>query len=510
MSRTNDVRFDAAAFPDPQDALEFVMESSTAYALVGSDPQGRVTLWSRGAEELFGYPASDALGHLNTTALYAPDALKAGKPREMRDGALQRGRWAGEVTGQRRNGQFFISQSVLCPRRGARNELAGFLLLARDVTHEFAERQSANDQFRGLLESAPDAMVIVDRQGHIVLVNSQTEKLFGYPRHQLLGEPVEILVPERFRGHHPRQRAGYFREPRVRSMGEGRELYGRRLDGTEFPVEISLSPLETEKGLLVSSSIRDITDRKRIERALRDKNLELERASLAKDRFLASMSHELRTPLNAIIGFTGTLLMRLPGPLTGDQEKQLATIKGSAQHLLSLINDLLDMAKIDSGKVELHLGPVDCQEVLDEVATTLKPMAAQKGLSFEADLPAERVQVVSDRRSLSQIVINLAGNAIKFTERGLIRLTLRRWQKAGGGSWVEITVADTGRGIKAEDREKLFQAFSQVDAESTRPRDGTGLGLHLSQRLAQMLGGRISFESDLGRGSAFTLRLDQE
>jgi protein-histidine pros-kinase len=504
------VRFNPAVFAGPEEALHFVMETSSSYALVGTDKQGMVTLWSRGAEELYGYPADDAVGHLNLSALYAPDAVKAGKPHEMRDGAVLRGRWAGEVTGQRRNGQFFISHAVLSARRDGADEVAGFLLLARDVTNEFAERQTADDQFRGLLESAPDAMVIVDRQGHIVLVNSQTERLFGYPRQQLLGEPVEILVPERFRGTHPRLRGGYHREPRVRAMGEGRELYGRRLDGTEFPVEISLSPLETEKGQLVSSSIRDISDRKRIERALREKNVELERASLAKDRFLASMSHELRTPLNAIIGFTGTLLMRLPGPLTADQEKQLGTIKGSAQHLLSLINDLLDVAKIDSGKVELHMAPVDCQDVLEEVSATLRPMAAQKGLTLETDLPPERVVATSDRRSLNQIVINLAGNAIKFTERGLIRFTLRRWQKAGGGSWVENTVADTGRGIKAEDREKLFQAFSQVDVESTRPRDGTGLGLHLSQRLATLLGGRISFESDLGRGSAFTLRLDQD
>src|SRR5205814_2193674 len=204
---------------------------------------------------------------------------------------------------------------------------------------------------------------IVDNTGTIVLVNSQTEKLFGYPREELLGERVEKLVPSRFHGQHPHHRNNYIATPHVRGMGEGLDLYGRRKNGEEFPVEISLSPLETEEGLLVSSSIRDVTDRKRVEKALLEKAIELEKASQAKDNVLASMSHELRTPLNAIIGFTGTLLMRLPRPLNPDQEKQLRTVQTGAKHLLALINDLLDLAKIEAGKVELKIAPTDCGEV---------------------------------------------------------------------------------------------------------------------------------------------------
>jgi protein-histidine pros-kinase len=227
----------------------------------------------------------------------------------------------------------------------------------------------------------------------------------------------------------------------------------------------------------------------------------------AKDRFLASMSHELRTPLNAIIGFTGTLLLKLPGPLNPDQEKQLRTVQTGAKHLLSLINDLLDVAKIESGKVELSLVPIDCKEVIDEVAASLRPQAEAKGLEFTVTAPQE-LTVRTDRRALSQIVINLANNAIKFTERGSVRLRAERREKNGSRT-LEISVEDTGAGIRPEDQAKLFAAFSQVE-KARQDQEGTGLGLHLSQKLAEALGGRIELESEYGRGSTFTLVLQEK
>jgi PAS domain S-box-containing protein len=329
--------------------------------------------------------------------------------------------------------------------------------------------------------------------------------LFGYDRDELIGHPVEILVPLRYHDRHPEHRAEFFDAPRSRPMGADLELWGRRKDGVEFPIEISLSPLETEDGLLATAAIRDVTERRRIDKQLRNANLELETANRAKDRFLASMSHELRTPLNAILGFTGTLLMGLPGPLNDEQTQQLRTVRTNGRHLLALINELLDLARIESGKIELHIEPVDCIELLEDVVVGLRPLAQDKRIGLEVELSTQGGTVHSDRRALKQILINLTNNAIKFTEKGGVRLRLR--PSVGANATTRFDVIDSGRGIKTEDQERVFAAFEQIGSSTSSPLEGTGLGLYICQTLSSLIGGEITFTSEVDRGTTFTLNL---
>lgn len=472
-------------------------------AIVIANDRGDIVLVNAQTEKLFGYDREALLGE--PVEILIPDRFQhhhADHRRNYVAAPQVRSMGSGlELYGRRCDGTEFPVEISLSPLETEDGLLISSAI--RDIT----DRRNAEAKFRGLLEAAPDAMVIADDQGRIVLVNAQTEKLFGYPREDLLGQFVEILIPDRFHANHSTHRKKYAAAPQVRAMGSGLELYGRRHDGTEFPIEISLSPLKTDEGLLVSSAIRDITDRKIIEQALRDKNIALERASKTKDRFLASMSHELRTPLNAIIGYAGTLLMKLPGPINDVQTRQLKSIQSSGQHLLALINDILDLAVIESGHVEITREPVDCQAVITEIVESLRPMAEEKSLSLQVLSPAEVAMFMTDRRALGQILINLVNNAIKFTEAGSITVTIRR-NGTGSTNRLNVSVSDTGSGISPEDQDRLFKPFSRVN-DGRMNQEGTGLGLHVSQKLAGLLGGSISVVSDRGRGSTFTLQLSE-
>jgi len=384
----------------------------------------------------------------------------------------------------------------------AGGQALGILAGAREISGQKQLEQQLRDSqvyTRSLIESNIDALVTTDPVGVITDVNQQMEALTGLGRNALIGSDLKE----------------YFTDPELAEEGvrqtlrQGKvtdyELTAKSLTGKETVVVYNAATLFDPDHKLegIFAAVREITERKRFEQQLQETNVALELADQAKDRFLASMSHELRTPLNAIIGFTGTLLMKLPGPLNEEQEEQLQTVQSSGRHLLSIINDLLDLAKIESGKWEGDFQPVDGAEVAKEIVGGLSPLARHKGLSLTMTAPKHPVTASTDRRALNQILINLTNNAIKFTDSGSVKLEVSEGS-SGGRATVRFDVVDTGIGIKQEDQARLFKAFEQLKKYGAAPREGTGLGLYICQRLAGFLSGTIEFTTELGKGSVFS------
>lgn len=368
-----------------------------------------------------------------------------------------------------------------------------------------------------LLDSSTEYSIIAtDLQSRILLWNEGARRIYGYAATEAIGRSTQLLnVPEDIDAGLPgRMLAGA-----LANGSWGGTVVRLRKDGSRFTARAVLTPRRDRAGqpigfLLIS---KDISEEVRLATELRLTVAALEAANSAKDRFLASMSHELRTPLNSILGFSGTLLMELPGPLNDEQRKQLATVEANGQHLLSIINELLDLARIESGKVEVVLEAVSCAELLDDIAGSLRPLATSKGLELAIEAPAEEIILSTDRRALSQILINLANNAIKFTDSGSVRLRLERTRaepahdrdKQGHSdqatTLTRFSVLDTGIGIAYEDQDRLFKEFEQLASARPHGYEGTGLGLYISQSLAGLLNAAITFESRPGRGSTFVV-----
>ncbi len=332
-------------------------------------------------------------------------------------------------------------------------------------------------KFRGLLESAPDAMVIVDAAGRIVLVNEATERLFGYSRSDLLGKPAEMLMP----------------------AGTGEDMVGVRRNGGCFPIEVSHRPLQTEDGPMVSSAIRDVTARKQIE-------TELTRASRAKSDFLSGMSHELRTPLNAIVGFAELLQMRSADSLTPKQLEYVGHILEGGNHLLVLVTQLLDLAGIEAGRLNLSIAPVDVAIVMRYVQGLMAPIAQKAEVDLIVNIPADIADAKADELRLRQVLLNFLSNAIKYNNAGG-KVVLSAEALPEGG--VRVIVSDNGVGIPADRTEELFQPFNRLGAEHSSV-SGTGIGLAFSRKVVEAMGGTVGFASELGKGSSFWVDLPAE
>ncbi|HEU0035800.1 MAG TPA: PAS domain S-box protein [Kofleriaceae bacterium] len=565
-----------------------------------------------------GYQREEVEGRLRFRELCAPESaatIEDAKQQFERDGQIRNC----ELIVLRKDGTRISirASSTLATENG---EVVGTRTAFIDVTSGREELP-----FRELVDAAPDGIVVCDRSGTIVLVNLQAERMFDYPRAELIGKTIEFLIPERFRDRHPSHVQRYVSSPRARPMGTGLELFGRRRDGTEFPVEISLSPIQSPQGTMMSAAIRDVTDRKRIEAEARRANAYLlsavdsiqdafslydeedrvvlvnsafrglfsqaftgpvvgrrfedvldaivktidtkgsdpsvvrkrwlsyhtvpsgvlevqtkegralrvverttaehgtvslivdvtedqqradelrrareqaEAASAAKSEFLASMSHELRTPMNAVLGFAQLLQRDRKQPLSERQQERIEHVLRGGEHLLRLIDEVLDLSRIEAGAVTISAEPVGVREVLDEVVSTLEPMASRAQIQIAiAPLSSSLPPVVADRTRLAQILMNFGSNAIKYNKAGgHVTFRVSRGEKA-----LRLAVVDDGIGIPEAKRSKIFEPFQRAGQE-TGPIEGTGIGLAISKRLAELMKGSVGFASETGKGSEF-------
>jgi PAS domain S-box-containing protein len=385
---------------------------------------------------------------------------------------------------------------------------------------EQALRES-EERFRAFAHSVSDAAFAIDAEDRIVFANPAVERIFGHPPERLLGRSLEMLIPERLREAHRTGVQRYLRTGQRNIPWEGVELPALRADGSEIPVEISFGTYTIDGVRYFTGMVRDVSERIRQKEMLEDTAAELEtaveelrartedaeaarteaeQANRAKSDFLAVISHELRTPLNAIIGYTDLLLSGIPERLPDSAATKVERVRAAGQQLLQLIEEILTFSRIESGTELVRPEPLDLADVVEEVVGIAKPLAARKGIALRVAVPPSPVE--SDAAKVRQILLNLVSNAVKFTDEGEVEIT---GEKANGG--VLLRVRDTGIGIRPEHLPRIFDAFWQAETAATRKQGGTGLGLSVSRKLAQLLGGDIAVESEPGRGTTFTVLL---
>jgi len=510
--------------------LAAIVESSDD-AILGMTLSGVITSWNAAATRIFGYEVHEAIGQ--------PVSLLAWPGEQERiDLFLAILRHGGrvdhtEVSRKHKNGRKILVSLSLSPIVDSTGKTIGIAKIARDITERTEAAQAlaeskarlteqeanaraemlAERKFRELLENAPDAILQVDPSGAILIANRTAEKLFCYTREELIGQNVDLLVPEANRAAHPAHRKTLATAGKSRPMGLGLDLFAQRKDGTTFPVEISLSPMNTENGVHVTAVIRDVTERKLTEqrvRALQEsymteleaRHKEAERLNQLKSEFMASISHELRTPLHTIIGFTELMQEEGEGPLNFKQRRFMHHIHVDSEHLLGLINDVLDLSRIEAGGLHLRTEPVRLLLIVAESINAIQPYADSRSVAIIMGADID-FSVIADPMRLRQIFYNLLSNGAKFTQPGGEVHVDAVVQE----NTVKITVSDTGLGIPAEECTRIFEKFYQVGLTPVGVREGTGLGLAICKQLVEMQKGTIWVESELGKGSKFHFTL---
>jgi PAS domain S-box-containing protein len=462
--------------------------------------EDKIVFWNRGAERLYGWRGDEVRGKVARTVLQKrfPKPLA-----EIEAEVSEQGSWEGELIHRSRDGGEIIVSSRWVLRRDVAGNPTAILESNRDITR----RATQEKMFRTLLESAPDAMVIVDDAGCIQMINAQTERLFGYAREELVGQRVECLMPDRFRPQHIHHRQGYSESPRPRAMGVGLHLYGRRKNGTEFPIEISLSPIETVEGTLVASAIRDVTDRRLAEEALEanrnalaQSNRQLTAANKELEAFSYSVSHDLRAPVRHIDGFA-----RLLGETYGEQmppqaQHYIDRILAAATHMGHLVDSLLNLARIGRKDITRQQA-VNLGDLVRKILSDFSTETQERGIEWRIDaLPPASC----DPALLSLVFSNLLSNALKFTRK--VEHPVIQVGAEVSGDRVIVFVRDNGVGFDARYADKLFGVFQRLHREEDF--EGTGIGLATVQRIIQRHDGEVWAESNPGQATTFYFTLE--
>ncbi|MEW6268824.1 MAG: PAS domain S-box protein [Thermodesulfobacteriota bacterium] len=468
-------------------ALTAALVEESRDALFALSPAGEVLSWNRGARSMLGYAPEEAVGR-SIEDFAAPG--HEGETARAIEQALAEGGARFDTVRRCKHGPPVDVDVWLHTVRDRHGRVCFVAAHERDATllRRLQRERASQSSFRDVVEAAPDAMVITGEDGRIALVNGQTESLFGYARGELVGQPVEILVPERFRTGHLPRRAGYLVDPRTRPMGAGLDLFARRRDGSEFPAEISLSPTTTTEGRLVIAVIRDVTERRECELALRE-------ASRMKSERLANMSHDLRTPLSAIIGFAEVIHDGRVPSTSALLKELVGDILSSGMHLLRLIDDILELSRVEAGKLELRPELLDVGEVVREIAASTASAARKKNVVIEVESDPALGFVLLDRARLRQVVAAYLSSALTLLAPGG-RVSLRVRILDRDSFALEV---DGQRDGAAADIGRLLVELQQLDAGAARRHGGSGLALALAKRIVEAHGGSVGIARG-GRG----------
>ena len=494
----------ATALESLEDSLSEIKKLSEAIeqspvTVAITDINGNIEYVNQTFTRVTGYLAEEVIG--KTPRIFKSGYHDDSFYKDLWETALSGTTWKGELVNKMKNGELRWESATIAPIKNESGEIINLIAIKEDIT----DRKHAEERFRLVVESAPNSIILVNSNGIITLVNSQTENYFGYSRNELIGKKIEMLIPYKKAFNHAAVREQYLTKPVARPMSEKSNLKGLRKDSTKFSIEVGLSPIVINNETLILTSVIDITERNFVEKQLRNAKNLAEEASRTKSMFLTNMSHEIRTPLNSILGFSEVLSRLLTDKI---QKDYISSIKSSGKTLLSLIDDILELSKIDSGKLELVLEYLDIRLFVKEVISIFTQKAESKGLKLIVEIADNLPNILLlDELRLKQVLINLINNAIKFTETGFVRISLTPEEINSKTLDLFISVEDSGIGIDEKNQKKIFESFVQQDGQDNRRYGGTGLGLTISKQLIKLMNGEILLESRPNEGSKFLVCL---